>query len=84
MLNITYPSLYSSTRGTRAQKADVKGQAAGKDACTPRPERSYAQTSNTMQKRAQKEVKSTHSDSHSSQQLLMKTSSAEDEKRYSS
>ncbi|KAI2667659.1 Ubiquitin thioesterase otulin [Labeo rohita] len=71
---------HGSTRGTRAQKADVKGQAAGKDACTPRPERSYAQTSNTMQKRAQKEVKSTHSDSHSSQQLLMKTSSAEDEK----
>ncbi len=36
-----------------------------------------------MQKRAQKEAKSTHSDSDSSQQHLMKTPSAEDEKGYS-
>ncbi|KAK2900871.1 hypothetical protein Q8A67_008986 [Cirrhinus molitorella] len=33
-----------------------------------------------MQKRAQKEAKSTHTESHSSQQHLMKTLSAEDEK----
>lgn len=61
----------------------MKGRAAGKDACSPGPERS-AESSNTMQKRAQKEAKSTHSDSDSSQQNPMKTPSAEDEKGYSS
>lgn len=74
---------HGSTQGTQGQKADVKGCAAGKDACSPGPERS-SESSHTMQKRSQKEAKSTHSDSPSSQQHLMKTSSADDEKRYPS
>ncbi|XP_016380457.1 ubiquitin thioesterase otulin-like isoform X1 [Sinocyclocheilus rhinocerous] len=67
---------HGSTQGTQGQKADVKGQAAEKDACSPGPERS-SESSHTMQKPAQNEAKP--SDSHSSQQDLMKTS-AEDEK----
>ncbi len=82
MLNISDLMIFRSTPGAQGQKADVKGQAAGKDACSPGPERS-AESSNTMQKRAQKEAKSTHSDSDSSQHHLMKTPSAEDEKGYS-
>ncbi|KTF95423.1 hypothetical protein cypCar_00001013 [Cyprinus carpio] len=70
---------HGSTQGTQGQKADVKRWAAGKDACSPGPERS-SESSHTMQKRAPKEARSTHSDSHSSQQHLMKTPSAEDEK----
>ncbi|XP_042574404.1 OTU deubiquitinase with linear linkage specificity b isoform X1 [Cyprinus carpio] len=70
---------HGPTQGTQGKKADVKGWAAGKDACSPGPERS-SESSHTMQKRAPKEARSTHSDSHSSQQHLMKTPSAEDEK----
>ncbi|XP_052404498.1 ubiquitin thioesterase otulin isoform X1 [Carassius gibelio] len=70
---------HGSTQGTQGQKADVKGCAAEKDACSPGPERS-SESSHTMQKRSQKEAKSTRSDSPSSQQHLMKTSPAEDEK----
>ncbi|XP_042630965.1 ubiquitin thioesterase otulin-like isoform X3 [Cyprinus carpio] len=70
---------HGSTQDTQGQKADVKGQAARKDACSPGPERS-SESSHTMQNRAQKEAKSTYSDSHSFQQDLMKTASAEGEK----
>lgn len=68
-----------STPSTQGQKADVKGRAAGKDAYPPGPERS-AESTLAMQKRVQEEAKSTPSDSNSSQQHLMKTSSPEDEK----
>ncbi|XP_043073795.1 OTU deubiquitinase with linear linkage specificity b isoform X1 [Puntigrus tetrazona] len=70
---------HGSTHGTQGQKADVKGRAAKKDACSSGPERS-SESSHTMQKRAQKEAKPAHSDRHSPQQHLMKTASAEDEK----
>ncbi|XP_051739447.1 OTU deubiquitinase with linear linkage specificity b isoform X1 [Ctenopharyngodon idella] len=70
---------HGSTQSTQGRKADVKGKAAGKDAYSPGPERS-SESTHTMQKRAQEEAKSTHSDCNLSQQHLMKTSSAEDEK----
>ncbi|XP_039533817.1 OTU deubiquitinase with linear linkage specificity b isoform X1 [Pimephales promelas] len=69
-----------SSQSTQGQKAEVKGRAAGQDAYSPGPKRS-SESTHSMQKRAQEEAKSTHSDSNSSQQHLMKTSrSAEDEK----
>ncbi|XP_067309641.1 OTU deubiquitinase with linear linkage specificity b isoform X2 [Pseudorasbora parva] len=70
---------HGSTQSTQAQNAEVKGRAAGKDAYSPGPERS-SESTHAMQKRAQEEDKSNHTDSHSSQQHLMKTLSAEDEK----
>lgn len=76
----SWSSSLRSTQSTQGQKAEVKGQAAGKDAYSPGPERSSDST-HSMQKRAQEEATSTHSDSNSSQQHLMKTSrSAEAEK----
>lgn len=81
MLKIIAPSRRSAP-GTSGQNAEVKSRAAIKDACSSGPETS-TDSSRTMQKRADKKARSSSSFSPSSQEYLMKTSSAEDEKRYS-